>query len=242
MSSHVSDADTEMSQQGTPQAPASQLTPEQQQQQLAQLLRAYHDLHDTNQFLLQELESLQCQQAPQTPAQRAPTPQGNTLTIVETVRKLPDFKVPSVKPLTFSGNIKNKPAHQLQNYGDDYLDRSLEIGHLYNFAESVSTVTHIGQPTYVQFTVSGLTEHASIEAMESLNQSKSAILYSAQFNELISAISTASVTYDSKHLCIKYLQGLKIHLRTMLELFRITDNLDKLQLEAEKLDDLIFRH
>ncbi|KAJ3002995.1 UNVERIFIED_CONTAM: hypothetical protein HDU68_005920, partial [Siphonaria sp. JEL0065] len=130
MSSHVSDTDTELSQQGTPQAPASQLTPEQQQQQLAQLLRAYNDLHDTNQFLLQELESLRRQQAPQaftypqvpTPAQQAATPQGNTLPLVETVRKLPDFKMPSVKPLTFSGNIKNKPAHELQNYLDDFLD------------------------------------------------------------------------------------------------------------------------
>ncbi|KAJ3239099.1 hypothetical protein HDU78_003028 [Chytriomyces hyalinus] len=78
--------------------------------------------------------------------------------------------------------------------------------------------------------------------MEKLNQSKSATLYTAQFNELVSAISASGVTYDVKHLCIKYLQGLKIHLRTMPELFRITDNLDKLQQEAEKLDDLMFRH
>ncbi|ORY37561.1 hypothetical protein BCR33DRAFT_721310 [Rhizoclosmatium globosum] len=89
---------------------------------------------------------------------------------------------------------------------------------------------------------SQLTLTQAIEAMENLNQSKSATLYSAQFNELISAIAAAGVTYDVKHLCVKYLQGLKLHLRTMPELFRITDNLDRLQQEAEKLDDLMFRH
>ncbi|KAJ3246844.1 hypothetical protein HDU77_008806, partial [Chytriomyces hyalinus] len=82
----------------------------------------------------------------------------------------------------------------------------------------------------------------TIEAMEKLNQSKSATLYTAPFNKLESALSATSVTYDVKHLCIKYLQGLKMHLRTIPELFQITDNLDKLQQEAEKLDDLMFHH
>ncbi|TPX51937.1 hypothetical protein CcCBS67573_g09985 [Chytriomyces confervae] len=66
-----------------------------------------------------------------------------------------------------------------------------------------------------------LTLPQAIEAMEKLNQSKSATLYTAQFN--------ACTLLNSTNL-------------TMPELFRITDNLDKLQQEAEKLDDLMFRH
>ncbi|KAJ3091533.1 hypothetical protein HK100_007152 [Physocladia obscura] len=75
---------------------------------------------------------------------------------------VPDFKMPSVKPLEFSGIFKGKAAHELQNSLDDYLDHSLEICQLYNFARAIDTTTHARQPTYVQFVSSGLTGRARI--------------------------------------------------------------------------------
>ncbi|KAJ3103894.1 hypothetical protein HK100_004138, partial [Physocladia obscura] len=77
-------------------------------------------------------------------------------------RRLPDFKMPSVKSLEFSGIFKGKAAHELQNSLDDYLDCSLELCQLYNFARTIGTATHAGQPTYVQFVSSRLTERAHI--------------------------------------------------------------------------------
>jgi hypothetical protein len=188
-----------------------------------------------------------------------------------------DFKMPSVKPIQFSGNLKHKPAHELQNLLDDYLERSLELCKLYNFAPDYLSVTRNGQPTYVQFATAGLADQAriawrrvpedqrshmnwdeysqwihktfgstltlsqAIEAMERLSQTQSALVYSAAFNELVSAIEAAGIKYPDKHLCIKYLNGLKPHLQTVPELYHITDDLAKLQQEAEKLDDIQFR-
>ncbi|KAJ3133965.1 hypothetical protein HK100_003956 [Physocladia obscura] len=71
-------------------------------------------------------------------------------------------QMPSVKPLEFSGNFKGKTGHELQNSLDDYLNRSLELCQLYNFARTIGTATHAGQPTYVQFVSSGLTGCARI--------------------------------------------------------------------------------
>ncbi|KAJ3077675.1 hypothetical protein HK100_010948, partial [Physocladia obscura] len=42
-------------------------------------------------------------------------------------KRVPDFKMPSVKPLEYSGIFKSRAAHELQNSLDDYLDCSLEI-------------------------------------------------------------------------------------------------------------------
>ncbi|KAJ3376643.1 hypothetical protein HDU84_009645, partial [Entophlyctis sp. JEL0112] len=72
---------------------------------------------------------------------------------------IPNFKL-SIKPLDFHGNIKHMPAHRLQNYLVDYLERSLETCKLYNFASEPTNVTHIGQPTYVQFVFSGLSDQS----------------------------------------------------------------------------------
>ncbi|KAJ3094989.1 hypothetical protein HK100_005951, partial [Physocladia obscura] len=183
--------------------------------------------------------------------------------------------MPSVKPLEFSGNFKGKPAHELQNFLDDYLDGSLELCQLYNFARTIGTATYAGQPTYVQFVSSGLTEHThiawrqlteqrtegtwnfykewiqqtfgstltlsqAVEAMEDLHQTGAATQYSAAFNELVSAISAAGVTYPEQHLCAKYFNGLKSHLQIMPDLYWIHNNLRKLHQEAEKIDDLYF--
>ncbi|KAJ3377917.1 hypothetical protein HDU80_003086, partial [Chytriomyces hyalinus] len=157
-------------------------------------------------------------------------------------RPLPLFRMPSVKPLVFSRNHRNHPAHEIQNYLNDYLKCSHEICTLYGFAPSINNLTQQNQPTYVQFVSSGLSETArvarcrfskqerhhmtwndyttwiqkafgshltlkqAIEAMEDLQQTSSATLYTSKFNELISAIATSSVQYPVKHLCIKYLQ------------------------------------
>ncbi|KAJ3096284.1 hypothetical protein HK100_005603 [Physocladia obscura] len=149
--------------------------------------------------------------------------------------------MPSVKPLEFSGIFKGKAAHELQNSLDDYLARSLELYQLYNFARTIGTATHAGQPNYVQFVSSGLTERAciawrqlteqqrteatwdfykqwiqrtfgstltlsqAVKAMEDLHQTGAATQYSAAFNELVSAISAAGVTYLEQHCVLNIL-------------------------------------
>ncbi|KAJ3095370.1 hypothetical protein HK100_005847 [Physocladia obscura] len=166
--------------------------------------------------------------------------QNFTIGLNSSQRRLTDFKMPSVKPLEFSGIFKGKATHGLQNSLDDYLDRSLEICQLYNFARTIGTAIHAGQPTYVQFVSSGLTGRAciawrqlteqqrteatwdfykqwiqhtfgstltlsqAVEAMEDLHHTKASTQYSAALNELVSATSTANVTYPEEHLCVKY--------------------------------------
>ncbi|KAJ3200493.1 hypothetical protein HDU82_008869, partial [Entophlyctis luteolus] len=191
---------------------------------------------------------------------------------------IPDFKMPSVKPIEFSGNIKHMPAHRLQNTLDDYLERSLETCELYNMAPDCDHTTHTRQPTYVQFVTTGLIDQArtawrcvpklerdnmtwndyrswiletfgsrsrsrklSKQWKSSTNQTKSAIIYSTDFNQLVSAISAAGITYPERHLCIKYLNRLKSHLQTAPELYHITNDIKKLQQEAEQMDDIQFR-
>ncbi|KAJ3279191.1 hypothetical protein HDU79_000802, partial [Rhizoclosmatium sp. JEL0117] len=127
MSSASSDYDTEMSPRVTPQAMAQSIdavpsaVPPTTAPQLNDLLQAYHELRETNRFLMQELEALRRSTAatpvysvPVQPVQPPFQPQPAPLNVpqsVNAVRSLPDFKMPSVKPLIFNGNIKNKPAH-----------------------------------------------------------------------------------------------------------------------------------
>ncbi|KAJ3011107.1 UNVERIFIED_CONTAM: hypothetical protein HDU68_001815, partial [Siphonaria sp. JEL0065] len=154
-------------------SPAESQQSTSQDQQLQQLPLAYNQLVENNQYLFQELEFLHrqvttdqttnpstLQSVAQQPTVDATSEIVPTATV--TARTMPDFKMPSIKPITFSGSIKSKPAHELQNHLDDYLDRSLEVCQLYGFAPCLFTRTHRGQPTYVQFTASGLTEHARI--------------------------------------------------------------------------------
>ncbi|KAJ3339925.1 hypothetical protein HDU83_007423 [Entophlyctis luteolus] len=206
----------------------------------------------------------------------APAPT-TALAAISPTTRVPDFKMPSIKPIEFTGNIKHMPAHKLQNYLDDYLERSLETCKLYNFASEPADVSYIGQPTYVQFVSSGLADQArtawrclsprrrelmtwedyskwildtfgssltlaqAVEAMEELRQTRSALIYLSEFNQLVSAIKAASVEYPDEHLCIKYLNGLKPNLQTIPDLYPIVDDLEKLQHKAEKLDDIQFR-
>ncbi|KAJ3226902.1 hypothetical protein HDU81_007019, partial [Chytriomyces hyalinus] len=57
-----------------------------------------------------------------------------------------------------------------------------------------------------------LTSDQALDAMDNLHQTTSAIIYSAKFNELVSAISTANINYSQKYLCSHYHRGLKPHL------------------------------
>ncbi|KAJ3219176.1 hypothetical protein HDU81_000376, partial [Chytriomyces hyalinus] len=89
---------------------------------------------------------------------------------------------------------------------------------------------------------SHLSMKQAIKAMEDLQQTSSAVTYSCKFNELVSAIATSGVNYPARHLCIKYLQGLKFHIHSNPAIFAIEDDLDHLQYEAEKLDNLTYCH
>jgi hypothetical protein len=80
----------------------------------------------------------------------------------------------------------------------------------------------------------------AIKAMDTITQKGSAVTYSALFNNIVNALSSAGVIYPAKHLCTKYLQGLKPHLQSDKDLFAIED-LDDLQAEAERLDDFYWR-
>ncbi|KAJ3240608.1 hypothetical protein HDU78_002230 [Chytriomyces hyalinus] len=193
--------------------------------------------------------------------------------------KLPsrkDFCMPSIKPIPFNGKLGNRPAHEIQNILDDYLECSLENCRLYNLAPDVNLITHNGQSTYVQFVSSGLIKTArqrwrqlpestrnnmtwpeyaqcinkcfgsqlalsqAIDALDTIQQTGSAVTYSSAFNELVSATSSANVHLPDAFLCVKYLNGLKPHLQVIPELSNICSNLSKLQAEAERLYDVYY--
>jgi hypothetical protein len=187
------------------------------------------------------------------------------------------FKMPSIKPHKFEGKPRNKPAHELQTFLNGYLTRSKDLCILHGFAPDRQSVELINQPTYVQFTSTGLEGTArilweqvpeierhnmtwpeyctwinakcgsqlslpqAVATMDTLKQTRSATEYSSAFNELVSTLVSSEIDLPAKYLCIKYLNGLKLHLQTIPELFRINNNLSQLQGEAERLDDIIFR-
>lgn len=191
--------------------------------------------------------------------------------------KVSPFRIPNAKPLPFSGTFQNRPAHELQNYLDDYLNRTAQTCRWFQFAPSKAEITAPGQPTYAQFASGGLTDYAgtkwntipleqqenmtwddyrqwimtnfsskltliqAVEALDRLSQVKSAVLYSTKFNEIVSAITAAGVELNNKYLCVRYLQGLKSHLRAMPSLFNLNSDLALLQEETERLDDITFR-
>ncbi|KAI8614844.1 acidic fibroblast growth factor binding-domain-containing protein [Chytriomyces sp. MP71] len=112
------------------------LTADQQFQQLAQ---AYAELNQTHQYLLSELENVRRSQATMAASAVPTQPQAlqaeGTATVVHS---LPYFRMPSIKPIAFAGSGKNRPAYELQNFLDDYLDHSLEICHLYGLAPTIA--------------------------------------------------------------------------------------------------------
>ncbi|KAJ3082096.1 hypothetical protein HK100_009757, partial [Physocladia obscura] len=75
-----------------------------------------------------------------------------------------------------------KADHELQNSLDDYLDRSLEICQLYNFARTIDTTTHAGQLIYFQFVSSGLTGRALIAWRQLTEQQRTQATIKNGFN------------------------------------------------------------
>ncbi|KAJ3243414.1 hypothetical protein HDU77_010391 [Chytriomyces hyalinus] len=71
-----------------------------------------------------------------------------------------NFRLPAIKPLPFSGVFGNKPAHEIQNMIDDYLERSYEFCLLHRLAPSTAETSHPDHPTYVQFVTGGLSDAA----------------------------------------------------------------------------------
>ncbi|KAJ3205097.1 hypothetical protein HDU82_005406, partial [Entophlyctis luteolus] len=191
---------------------------------------------------IEELEAMVLQTQAQAQQATAPTgTQADHRRAHTNVAAAAEFRMPSNPPPKFSGNLKHRPAHELQNVLDDYLDRTLEMCRIYNFAPDMQSKTHNGQPTYVQFAAMGLSDQAriawrripeqkralmnwdeykawiyntfgstltlsqAVDAMDCLRQTGSALVYSAAFNEITSAIEAAGIKYPVQHLCIKYL-------------------------------------
>ncbi|KAJ3192060.1 hypothetical protein HDU67_005642, partial [Dinochytrium kinnereticum] len=72
-------------------------------------------------------------------------------------RRLPEFKVTSVKPPAFSGDLRKKPAHEAQAIIDEYLHQSAEQARLYGFRGDEEDSRYENQWTYVDWVSTGLT-------------------------------------------------------------------------------------
>ncbi|KAJ3012700.1 UNVERIFIED_CONTAM: hypothetical protein HDU68_001067, partial [Siphonaria sp. JEL0065] len=79
-----------------------------------------------------------------------------------TANSMTYFKMPSIRPIEFTGNFRNKPAHELQNILDDYFDRSYELCKLYNFASSTTTVSQITKSVLTKLTPTKLPSEPSM--------------------------------------------------------------------------------
>ena len=66
------------------------------------------------------------------------------------------FKVTSVKPPTFDGNIRSKAAHEAQAIIDEYLHNSETQAQLHGFLANNARPTHRAQPTYTTWVSTGL--------------------------------------------------------------------------------------
>jgi hypothetical protein len=88
---------------------------------------------------------------------------------------------------------------------------------------------------------SKLTLTNAVDALDKLTQKGSCKQYTLTFNDLVQAIRAAGGDYTVRILCVKYLHGLKDHLRQSSDLFKIQDNLADLQDESERLDDFHWR-
>jgi hypothetical protein len=77
--------------------------------------------------------------------------------------------------------------------------------------------------------------------MDNLHQKTSAASYTVAFNELVSATRAAGGQLSDNVLRVKYVNGLKLHLQTITDIDQPDDDLKKLQLRAERLDDRYYR-
>jgi hypothetical protein len=71
--------------------------------------------------------------------------------------RLPQFKMPSGQPPSFSGNVRSKPAHEAQAIIDEYLHKAQTVAALYKFRADNEPESFLGQPTYVEWISIGLT-------------------------------------------------------------------------------------
>ncbi|KAJ3063337.1 hypothetical protein HDU98_000839 [Podochytrium sp. JEL0797] len=199
-----------------------QATPENLLQRLAD---AFKHLNANQNVVLREIATLHSQAQPQVPVMHNETlmhPQPMT----ETSRPLPIFNMPSVKPLTFDGNFKNHPAHELQNILDNYLNHSLEHCILYNFATGPESVVMIGQPTYAQFTSSGLTNNTRVKWRHTPESQRVAMTWNDYHKWIQDNFGSSASLYS-----VKFNEP---------ELFHIDNDFNALQKEEERLDDVMF--
>lgn len=87
-----------------------------------------------------------------------------------------------------------------------------------------------------------LTFSQALEAFDNLVQKGPVPAYTDQFNTLLAALTVTGEVYTQRFLCAKYLRGLKLNLKKVPDLFKITDDLKKLQDYAATLDDITFRY
>lgn len=69
---------------------------------------------------------------------------------------LREFKVTSVKPPTFNGDVRKKPAHEAQAIIDEYLHVAAAQARLHGFLADNEAPTYTHQPTWVAWISTGL--------------------------------------------------------------------------------------
>ena len=88
---------------------------------------------------------------------------------------------------------------------------------------------------------SPLSTQQAIVALLKLKQTGPCSTFSQHFNDLLESLKSNQINLPTLFLCYLYRLGLKDHLQSDEDLFRINDQLSKLQDEAERKDDFFFR-
>ena len=192
----------------------------------------------------------------------------------ESSNNLKEFKITSVKPPTFDGNLSKKKAHEIQKTIDEYLHNSESQAKLYGFKSDDDTSSiYFNHVNYTAWITTGLTgialsawrkldsdyrdnmswndykrwiqktfgsqltlEDATLY-LKNLTQKHSCRQYTEEFNDLTTSLLAYGIDHSEKYLCIIYRQGLKPHLSSNIDLFKIDDDIKALQQQAERLDE-----
>jgi hypothetical protein len=173
-------------------------------QQLAELLQMVSALTTNQQKLASELDriskgplsnlSTTTTTAPVT-IPTAPIP------VSQPVRPLPEFRLPSVKPPAFNGDIRNKPAYESQLIIDNYLHETEMMAELYNLLHDDAVPTFSHQPNYVTWACIGLTGHAQTQwrRMDPIERPKTWREYKTWIQKTFSSNLTLDQAIDSIH-------------------------------------------
>lgn len=255
----MNDQDTAMNNAGPPNANATQATD--LAQRFDQLLAAFNqsqaNLAESNAAAAQLEALLQQQHA-------------------EAQSKLKPFKVTSVKPPTFTGELRSKPAHEAQKTIDTYLHLAESQAALYGLLADDTAPKFLEHTTYTTWVSTGLQGHAfdlwrdmdgatrnsftwakykewvqesfgskltlmqALASLRDLRQTRSATEYTTEFNSLVAACASAGSVYSQDHLCHTYRAGLKTHLKSDTQLFKI-NKLKELQTETQRLDEFVWK-